>query len=257
MKHWLIEELEKDNPLKAYFDSINRKYTFWEKYYTYKNDDHIYENYDINVVSCSLSTLNKIHSNSCIPIWYDPKKFSCSHYYSYYGNHLLNDDYIILPIHDMMRRKTWLFKTFGVENSIYYRPDTGDKPYSGGISSIKNFDYDLDYALKRGKTKETDLCIVSSPKSIKNEWRCILVNGKVVASSKYYSNFSLDMEEGCPDIVKSKAEDIAKIWSPYQVFVLDICLSGDEYCLVEMNSFNSSGLYKANIKNIVDSIDNI
>ena len=146
-KLFVIEELEKENPLKLYFDKINRQYIYLEKYdvLKYGIESIVEKCKSADIVSASLSTVNKFKKHSKIPLLYDSELFQCHHYYSYFGKYLLNSDYIILPVWDIKRRKDWLYKTFGVDNTIFFRPSAGDKPYSGGICKLEHFDYDLDY----------------------------------------------------------------------------------------------------------------
>ncbi len=155
----------------------------------------------------------------------------------------------------MMRRKEWLFDTFGVEDTIFYRPDSGWKPFVGAAVYKEQFDIDLGYALSRG-ISDTELAVIASPKNIEQEWRCFVVNGKVVAASRYYLNGKLDIKEGCPEWAMFKAEEIAAVWQPYPCIVLDIGhTKKGGYGLVEMNSMASSGFYGCNVKDIVDALD--
>ncbi len=96
--------------------------------------------------------------------------------------------------------------------------------------------------------------VVSEPYNIQNEWRLWIVKEKVVAASKYREYFKLKKEEGCPSDVVSFAEDRCKQYTPHDVFVMDICLSGDEYFIVECGCMNGAGFYKANIEDIVTSV---
>ncbi|MGZ8559093.1 MAG: ATP-grasp domain-containing protein [Chitinophagaceae bacterium] len=81
-----------------------------------------------------------------------------------------------------------------------------------------------------------------------------MVNKKVVASSKYSEYFKLKEEEGCPANVVSFAEKWCQLYTPNDVFVMDICLCRDEYYLVECGCMNEAGFYNANIENIVSSV---
>lgn len=95
---------------------------------------------------------------------------------------------------------------------------------------------------------------MSEPYNIHYEWRLWIVNKKVVAASKYREYFKLRKEEGCPADVVSFAEKRCQEYTPHKVFVMDICLCGDEYFIVECGCMNGAGFYKANIENIVSDV---
>ena len=253
MKTWLIEQLQKQNPLMSYFDIIGRPYHYLPKFQSAKNPT-LYGIQKTDFVSASLYTIRKMKKQEW-PLWYDQSVYSCDYYYSYYGKYLLNDDYIIIPVNDLKRRKDWLFKTFGVDNCIYYRPTRGDKTFSGGITKLQDFDIDATYSLSR--SGQRDLMVIASPKNIQTQWRCVILNKKVIACSRYYSYGKLDTVQQYPVEVINKAQQIANVWQPNICFVLDICKSGDQYCLVQLNSFNSCGLYSCNIPKIVKAFDQL
>jgi hypothetical protein len=95
---------------------------------------------------------------------------------------------------------------------------------------------------------------VSEPYNIQCEWRLWIVNKKVITASKYREYFRLKKEEGCPKEVIEFAEERCLEYTPHNVFVMDICLSGDEYYIMECGCMNGAGFYRANIENIVKSV---
>ena len=58
-------------------------------------------------------------------------------------------------------------------------------------------------------------------------------------------------EEGCPDDVRKFAEDRCKEYTPHDCFVMDICLCGDGYYIIEAGCINGAGFYKSNIDDII------
>ena len=57
-----------------------------------------------------------------------------------------------------------------------------------------------------------------------------------------------------PAQVRIFAEDLAKLWSPAEVFTLDICYSGDDYWVLEAGCVNSAGFYGSNLKDFVQAV---
>jgi len=104
-----------------------------------------------------------------------------------------------------------------------------------------------------GLSPETKI-IVSEPYNIRYEWRLWIVDKKVIAASKYREYFTLTKEAGCPPEVVQFAEDRCNSYTPHPVFVMDICLCGDAYFIVECGCMNSAGFYHADIETIVSKV---
>lgn len=47
-----------------------------------------------------------------------------------------------------------------------------------------------------------------------------------------------------------------RIYTPHDVFVMDVALSSDKYYIIECNCFNDSGFYDHDIGEFVKSINN-
>ncbi len=254
MKTWTIEILENQNIFKDYFDSIGRSYTLLNKFDSIK---HEVESFPItDIIYGSLYTLRKFSKHNRAT-YYDDLILSCINYYGYYGKYLINDDYCILPTKDCLRRKEWLFETFGQKDTIYSRPNRGDKVYSGAVVTYENFETDMGYILSRG-IRDDDLIVFSSPKNIIDEYRCFVIDKKIVTSSKYYTNGVITIDTVVPDRVISLAEEIANVYSPFDAFVIDIGTTKENgFKLIEINSFASSGLYGCDPEKIVTAIDKL
>jgi hypothetical protein len=96
--------------------------------------------------------------------------------------------------------------------------------------------------------------IASSIKHIEHEWRLFVVDGKVVSGSHYRAGGLLAVSPEVPPEVIGFGEEMAAIWSPAPVFVLDVALSNESLSVVEINGFNSSGFYASNIRDIVSAV---
>ena len=97
--------------------------------------------------------------------------------------------------------------------------------------------------------------IVAKPYNIDKEWRLFIVDRKVVASSQYRKNFILSKSgEDVPENVISFAEKACDIYTPHDIFVMDIGLSGGDLYIIECNCMNGSGFYEADINSIIGSI---
>ncbi|WP_212006520.1 ATP-grasp domain-containing protein [Chitinophaga sp. HK235] len=96
--------------------------------------------------------------------------------------------------------------------------------------------------------------LVSEPYNIAYEWRLWIVNKKVITASQYRKYFQLNKKPGCPAAVIEFAEARCQEYTPNDIFVMDVCLCGDEYFIVECGCMNSAGFYKGDIERIVKEV---
>jgi hypothetical protein len=97
------------------------------------------------------------------------------------------------------------------------------------------------------------LVVVASPRPIGREWRLIVVEDRIVASSQYAEGRARAITTGSPHEVRSfTAAMLADVrWRPDPIFMVDVCESGDQLWLVELNSFSSSWLYQCDLSTVV------
>jgi hypothetical protein len=183
------------------------------------------------------------------------KNFNCVNYYSHWGEHLFNDDYIMLPILEVSRRRKEIYDRFGKNGIIFIRPNSGAKTFNGSLYSIKDLDSELKMIRDYGSLPIDEiLAVISSPKPIDKEWS-VTVSTKygIITSSLYMKDGRLFEERGSPVEVLDLANKIASDpWQPDRIYTVDICESCGEYYFLEINSFSSSGFYKCDPKPIVE-----
>ena len=187
------------------------------------------------------------------------KNLCCKTYYSYWGNYLFNQDYIMLPMLEIKRRREEIFKQFGIDDTIWIRPDSGAKTFAGQIVPLEFLDKDFDlFGSYAGKPIDEIIAVISSPKVIEKEWRIVVVDKKVRAYSQYKKDGKLDISSEWDDDTYNAwhyAYKIAKEeWQPDIAYTLDICKSNGKYYLLEANSFSCSGLYSCDFNPIVYSV---
>jgi len=184
-------------------------------------------------------------------IFFDEKSFSIENYLEKWGRSMLNYDASVTTFNELFNSNS-----YSTDKLLFIRPNDDSKSFSG---EVKRFDEIKDWYQKLKVIENTNLSpdskiVVSEPYNIHYEWRLWIVNKKVVASSKYREYFKLKKEEGCPADVVAFAEERCRLYTPHDVFVMDICLCGDEYFIVECGCMNGAGFYKANIENIVTNV---
>ncbi len=179
----------------------------------------------------------------------------CSTYYAYFGEHLLNRNYIMLPVGDLLKRWEELIRIFYPASSIignkslFIRPNNGAKPFAGYIIGPDEKNKIQTLVLAVGP--ET-LVVVAPRKSIKTEWRFVVCDGKVVTGCQYLPTESSVLP---PQSSFRLAEKIAsREWQPDLCYTIDIAESEGEMFLLEINSFSCAALYNCHIGSIVRSV---
>ncbi len=184
-------------------------------------------------------------------IFFNEINFSIENYLDKWGGYMLNYQASVITFRELIENKE-----FSSDKLLFIRPNDDSKSFSG---EVKRFDEIGEWYNKLKAVENTNLSldskiVLAEPYNIHFEWRLWIVNKRVIASSKYREYFKLKKEEGCPPAVISFAEERCLEYTPHDVFVMDICLCGDEYYIVECGCMNGAGFYNANIDNIVSNI---
>jgi hypothetical protein len=258
---WLIEDYEHDSSLNPIIDEIKNqgmeysivKYEPWAS-----GEFNQYEDNDCVIFYGTLNLGRQLQRDkSWVPgVYCNFKNLCCKTYYSYWAKYLLNHEYIMIPMIEILRRREYVFNNFGKRGCIFIRPDSGAKPITGQVIEYDTLDKEFDlFKAYAGNDLDQIVAVVSSPKNIELEWRFLVVNKKVVAGSQYKKNNRLEISSFFDVEAFELADKIAKEgWQPDRIYTLDICKSNGEYFLLEANSFSCSGLYLCDAKKIVEAV---
>lgn len=184
----------------------------------------------------------------------------CSTYYAYFGEHLLNQNYRMMPAGDLLRRWYKLTTTFsrtgGVANrSLFIRPDSGAKPFTGYIVSPD--EKDKIKTLIQTIGAET-LIVVTPEKKITAEWRFVICDRKVVTGCQYLpEEFPLSPESirtNPPSLFRLANLIASHEWQPDRCYTADIAESEGNVSLLEINSWSCAGLYDCDMRLIVEHV---
>jgi hypothetical protein len=137
---------------------------------------------------------------------------------------------------------------------FFIRPVSDLKDFNGSVMRFKD--------IKNWKKMININCpnfgdlpiVVNEPYGIANEWRLFIINKKVITGSHYRSYGVLHVYPNLPDRIIKFAEEQANIYSPNDVFVMDICESDKNIYIIEIGCFNSAGFYDSNIDKIVREV---
>lgn len=278
---WLVEDYANDNSIQPLMDEIKAqgmdleivKYKPWES-----GEFNQYPNEDCVVFYGTLNLARQLQKQKgWIPgIICNFKNFYCHTYYSYWGKYLFNKDYMMLPMMELLRRKDELFKSYRsyfatqyeymdgedicYDYYIFIRPDSGAKPIIGQLLAYRDLEKEFElFKTQAGNDLDQIVIVISSPKHPIEEWRCVVVDKKVVAFSQYKDFGELETKREIPDKALCLANEIVQEeWQPDIAYTLDICRTTiDTYHLLEANSFSCSGLYKCDPEPIVREISKV
>ncbi|WP_282608723.1 ATP-grasp domain-containing protein [Pelagibius sp. Alg239-R121] len=184
-------------------------------------------------------------------VFFDEDAFTMGQYIERYGDRVLNAAGQLTTIAEFSARD------YQPGEVLFVRPDRDLKEFEARVSEVEALGAwfvkirDDDFELKA----DTPI-LVAKPLQIEAEWRLFMVKGRCVGGSCYRTAGLLDIAAPVPEEVTAFAESMADIWSPAEVFVLDIGLVANDLKIIEINCFNSSGFYASDVETIVQEVSN-
>lgn len=260
---WLLQNDVFSEGLDKLFKCLKKKSIHYQvvKYKPFINEiNTVFNDQDEDCV-ITYGSLNLIkliqRTKKWIPgTWCNFANFCCSRYFTFYGELLLNNKYIMMPLQELSRRKSEIYDMFG--DPIFIRPDKGDKSF-GGECVLENY-FDCAYGLMDAQTLyESPLILVSKSFDIKREWRFFIANHEVITGSQYKALGEKDIQLVSNDQECWKYADIVAktVWHPDPIFAIDICEIADGFKVLEINSFSCSGFYDCDIDALVESANKL
>lgn len=199
--------------------------------------------------------------------WCDFSRLSCQSYYSHWFEYILNWDGEFVPWQIIKIKIENLYMQYGdkygEDGTIFIRPDTNDKLFSGELVVKKQFD---NFALMIDNylgEDESPLCVVALPKKIFREWRFYVSEGKIITGSLYKENDKIKYERSWPQEAAELVEKATEKWMPHPICCIDIAeienhRNGNvEYYIIECGSINCAGMYAADLDKIVDEMNRL
>ncbi len=183
------------------------------------------------------------------------ERFFCSHYYAHLGRFLLNRDYIMLPYAELPRCQEFLFSTLGRDDTLFVRPDSPLKLFTGMTIAQSTFDRDYEF-MGFYEFPIESIVVVSSPKQIVAEWRFVVADRKIVTGSQYVDRNEkvLRIAED-PNALAFANSVLESGFEPDPVWVLDVCKTEDgQYHLLEIGGFSFAGLYACDKDAVVQAV---
>lgn len=248
---WL---LEKDTFAEGYEELIAAIKGQGHQYkivnYTPMDESEVYDAYgpdDCVLCYGSLNLMRRLRRNSKWINFCNIPHFECRYYYAFLGKYLLNSDYAMMPVQELLRNPDLYYKMFGIDDCIFVRPSSGLKEFTGLVIPREQLS-----AKKLGfgfyHDDPTLLAVVSSPKVVREEFRFIIADHKVITGSQYQPTQLPSYPQDAFDFAQKVASEE---WTPDLMYTIDVARCNDELKLLEINSFSCSGLYKCDKEIIV------
>jgi hypothetical protein len=253
---WIIEDFEPDNRFGDLANEIKRQGMDCEviTYTPFQNGSYdVFNTPDCVIVQSSINlALQLQRQKSWVPgSWLIPERFECTTYYAHLGKYLFNDRYVMMPRAEVARKKEWLYNLcFGDYEELFMRPNSGLKPFTAGLFNKTRWESDWTW-VEEYSTPES-IVVISTPKSIKGEWRFVCTENQVLTGCQYRINGEHNLAPGYPEGAAALAKEISGVYQPAPIFVVDICKDADDnYYLMEVGSLSVAGLYACEMEPIV------
>ncbi len=199
-------------------------------------------------------------NTSCIPgAFYDKKQYECAHYYPHFNPWLLNREYVMLPVGDLLNQLPCIHTMCGMK--VFIRPNAGNKVFTGFVCNTLELRHKIAELLSGG-VKKDEIVLVSKEKTIAWEARFWVRDRRIITGSFYLPNEdhlgSLDSEtyKFVQDVVENTTYE-------NNFYVLDIALAtnkpqkdaGHHLYVLEVNAVSTSGLYMCNELHVIEAIE--
>lgn len=265
---WLIEstvfEKQAENSLLTSLTNAHIDYKIVdgaEQMYGVSDFVNLFSPEDCVVVRGSIEFCGLVKRRaSWIPgVYMTMKAYECTKYYPIFGNTLLNsEEYFMMPYGELSRKKDWLFDTVGIEDTIFIRPNRGNKIFTGKTVQKERFEKDLEL-LGFYNVSNDELCVVGRPYNVTTEFRFVVVDGRIVTGSQYkdVKGRLIDNPVETPEHNWWLPQQyINKLgYEPDRAWCIDMCMTKDgNYKVLEIGAFSCCGLYGCNTDKIVAAV---
>ena len=163
-------------------------------------------------------------------------------------------EYIISPSQTSFNDMDYFLNHTTDENfPLFLRPCNGFKSFSGQVFPNKGKLIEEGNFMRNNKNIDTSLMCMTAPVvDIAMEWRTIFVEGQYCSGSQYMVKEELNLSPDVPDDVVDFANKIAShpFFANIGNYCIDICQVNDKLHLLEVNSFDCSSFYAADLDKI-------
>jgi ATP-grasp domain, R2K clade family 3 len=230
--NWLIERDIFDAD-EQFVEALSRQN------YTYKNvkyldfdprrSDRYFPDHECVLFRGTLNLGRNVLRTSWIPGAYmDERNLRCTTYYTYFGAHLLNNQYFI-------------------------RPDSNMKTFRAGVFDLQQLNTMAALGSELGRDATT-LVLVSGKRSITREWRFFIYKNEIITGSLYLvgeERIDEQIKGGyLVDYLNNVLQQVN--WYPDLLYSIDVCESNGELYILELGSYSCAGEYGADLDLMIE-----
>lgn len=170
-------------------------------------------------------------------------------YSKYYKDNMLNYD---SKIHKIVDDFEW------IHDEMFIRPVLDSKIFTGKVFNKETWNKLKETIFSEGyvtSANKDTLIQVAVPKKITQEVRIWVVDGKIVTQSTYRRGTFLYYDNVVDDDALTFAQKMIDIFQLAKCFVIDVCLSNNEWKVVECGSISCAGFYDADMQRLVFALE--
>lgn len=179
----------------------------------------------------------------------DDDKFNCLYWLPALKDFAHNSDYSFLDAHQILKLQQYFWPMF-------IKPVKGNKAFSGNVFTKEKFQEEYNFFTGNLNIDPYIICQYSPPKPIEKEYRCVIIENRVVDACQYLENAERIDKHYTPKEVYDLAQTIANkdFFLNFPNFVIDIAQNGDIFTLLEVNSIYTSSFYTCDLDKIYSTL---
>lgn len=144
------------------------------------------------------------------------------------------------------------------KKDMFVKPSKDIKSFNGGV--LMENETLIEYCARTkadiNKVINEDI-IISDIKKIFYEYRFFMYKEEILSCSRYSHNHQYSPSSFVPEYMKEKAIEYSKLYTPQDIFVLDLAETDNDISIVEYQCWNISAFYDSNLFNLLGRINEI
>lgn len=190
--------------------------------------------------------------------YWNEETFHFEAWREHWGKHLLNHDSVVCRFGDVPLQHDRFFMRPCVSKKTFTAAHLDWDDYQEWLRDVENGEVDHRY---QGLTPDTPVA-VASYKEIQAECRFFIAGGRIVTGSFYRRLTSskripfFDSPWYDPEMERY-VQDRIEQWQPHRAFVLDVAEIAEGFKIIEVNAYNSSGLYECDAEKVILGLEEL
>jgi hypothetical protein len=170
-------------------------------------------------------------------------------YSKFYGDNLLNYNSIVQKVLDKI--------TWEPGEKKFIRPTKDNKAFTGRVFVDNEWNEIIENSLENVKSRfnVNTMIQINKPIKIFKEIRFWVVDGKIITGSMYKIGDTVLYSDVYEEEAELFAEKMIDTYKPAECFVIDVCETSEGWKIVEINCFNCSGFYRADLQKLLMAVE--